>query len=302
MDYSDEQRERIFTGILSYVAKAVEEEGVQATITPKTIHRLTGIEMTEDYVIANRKGLNKEFGHLSSAYGFTDFHDFYLYAMSCEGEYEETTEKSTGGTGKSKNKDLSKLKKVKRTVMRNGKPTEMTFYEDPNKGSGDSNPVGGDEPEEEDDTPQPIDSKELQKVSIGEINTRVSTKDLQTIQEFHEAMEGEQPFYSDADSYTVLTDPNHNVMGIIGFEYSEEVVTLVFADSNPLVNNFDTRLFYELAKEGLRRGIGIRTKHLGTRTFDVIVEDFCIEIPETEDGYYELSMEDLFEVFGYDLK
>ena len=36
--------------------------------------------------------------------------------------------------GKSKNKDFSKLKQVRRTVIRNGKPTEMTFYEDPNKG------------------------------------------------------------------------------------------------------------------------------------------------------------------------
>lgn len=331
MDYTQEQRERLFKGILSYVADAKAEDGVSTKIRPSTINRLTGLELDEDRVIKNLDHLNSEFGYLSASYGFTDFHDFYLYAMACEQEepankgvntgfvkvtktvmrngkpidisfYDEDTTayepivKSGGGR---KKKDYSKLKQVKRTVTRNGKPTEMTFYEDPNKeDKGDSQPGAGDE--QEDTSPKPTDAKELRKASVGEVNERVSTKDLNAIQKMHEQMNGSQAFNPNAGSYQILADEFNNIMGIVGFDYSPEYVTLVFYDKNELVSNFDSRLFFALVNEGLKKGKGIKTKHLGTRTFDIFVEDHGIEVPETKDGDYILEKEELFEVYGYD--
>lgn len=295
MDYSQEQRERLFKGILSYVADTKAEEGVTVEIHPDTIDRLTGMKLSEDIVIKNLNQLNKEFGYLSASYGFTDFYDFYLYAMSCT--QEEAVSKSTGGR---KKKDYSKLKQVKRTVTRNGKPTEMTFYEDPDKEDSGGVKQNGGGGEEEDTSPKPIDAKELRKASVGEINEKVSTKDLTAIQKMHETMGGSQAFNANAGSYQILADEFNNIMGIVGFDYSPEFVTLVFADKHDFVNNFDSRLFFALVNEGLKKGKGIMTKHLGTRTFDIFVEDHDMQVPENKDGYYVLEKDELFKVYGYD--
>lgn len=293
LDYSNEQKERIFNGIISHVAKTLQEEEVTATVTTGTIENLIGSELTESIVIKNNDYLNNEYGHLAAAYGFTDFYDFYLYAKSCE-------QNEVSKAGASRQKDLSKLKQVKRTVTRNGKPTEMTFYEDPNKGKKDDVPMEGSEETEEDTAPQPVDAKELRKLSIGNDDERTSTKDLAGIKEFYDSMGSPEPFYSDAGSYTILADENNNVMGVIGFDYGEEFITLVFSQKHELTGNYDIRVFYELVKEGLRKGKGIRLQHLGTSTFDIFVEDHKMNIPEEIDGYYELDRDSLFEVYGYD--
>lgn len=295
LDYSKEQKETMFKNILDYVADTKSEEGIDAKIRPETIDRLTGLELNEDIVIQNNEELNKNFGYLSASYGFKDFHDFYLYAMSCaEEEIYEPLEKSNG----SRKKDFSKLKQVKRTVTRNGKPTEMTFYEDPNKDS-DEGSAQGANGEEEDTSPQPVDAKELRKATVGDTRKKVSMKELKALKDMHKAMDGHNDFNANAGSYKILADENNNIMGMVGFDYDEEYVTLVFEDSNSLVSNFDIRLFMELVNEALRQGLGIRTLHLGTRTFDILVEDHEIEVPEEVDGYYTLDKDKLLETYGY---
>jgi len=327
LDYSQEQKETMFKNILAYVADTKAEEGVNAKIHPDTIHRLVGIELDEDRVILHREELNKNFGYLSASYGFRDFYDFYLYAMACEAEeplvkgigksYNKITRTITRNdkpiqvdfytegseyepvekSGGRRQKDYSKLKQVKRTVTRNGKPTEMTFYEDPNKDSDDGAQGGGGE--EEDTSPKPVDAKELRKASVGAEKKKVSMKELNALKDMHSAIGGQGEFSADSEVYQVLADENNNIMGMVGFNYDSEYVTLTFGDSNELVNNFDVRLFMELVNEGLRRGLGIRTKHLGTRTFDILVEDHEMNIPDTVDGYYTQEKDKLLDAYGY---
>lgn len=89
-----------------------------------------------DYVLAHNDELTKKYADLLSVYGYDDFEGLYL---SCQADFASDGEKSISRDNEaekatSKNKDVSKLKLVQRTVMRRGKPTTLSFYEDPNKG------------------------------------------------------------------------------------------------------------------------------------------------------------------------
>ena len=93
-------------------------------------------DLDESYVINNEDRLNKEYHDLYESKGFTDFYSMYIFGkadfVSSDGKShkvgEDVAQKST-----SKNKDTSKLQLVQRTVMRKGKPTQLSFYQDPDK-------------------------------------------------------------------------------------------------------------------------------------------------------------------------
>ncbi|AAX92335.1 virion component [Staphylococcus phage Twort] len=86
------------------------------------LHFLTNRTFTYEEVAKNNKQLTKDYNFIVKSYGFNDFYDMFLYIN------RDTIIK--GG-----NKDESKLNKVKRKVIRNGKEIEMTVYEDPNAGN-----------------------------------------------------------------------------------------------------------------------------------------------------------------------
>jgi len=89
------------------------------------------------YVSVHNDELTEKYDKLLSAYGYDDFEGMYLASGAVFAKYDnkvsfrnKEAEKAT-----SKNKDTSKLRLVQRTVMRRGKPTTLSFYEDPNKGA-----------------------------------------------------------------------------------------------------------------------------------------------------------------------
>lgn len=297
MDLPKEQKEEMFRRILKHVAESVEEEETNATISTDMVHKLTGIDMTEEYVLSNKEPLNKEFGHLAAAYGFQDFHDFYLYAMSCD-EQEQVFKAMA--PSKSKQKDFSKLKPVRRTVIRNGRPTEMTFYEDPNK---DKNKPQGNAEQGEAEEPElePADSSELLAVSVGSMEKRSSIEEVKEVMKLHEAIGGFQKFDADVEKYMVFVHSEHKIpMAILGFIYEGGYTKLVFSDRNDFVKNWDVRLFHEAVKEALREGTGVSMPHLGTEVFDILVSENELEIPETKEGQYTSDNENLMKVYGYD--
>lgn len=299
MDLPKQQKEEMFIRILKHVADSVNEEGTDAKISTKMVHKLTGIDMTEEYVLANKGTLNDEFGHLSAAYGFTDFHDFYLYAMSCD-EQEVVHKSASSGSGKSKNKDFSKLKQVRRTVIRNGKPTEMTFYEDPNKGKK-SPAQSASEQGDAEEVLEALDAKELIFAVVGSKDERATIKDVKEVKSLHEQIEGYVKFDADIEKYMVFAHPEYKVpMAIIGFTYEGENTVLAFSDSSPLVENWDVRVYMETTKEALREGMGMSIPHLGTQVFDIFVETDGLEIPETQNGQYTIDYDTLVGLYGYD--
>lgn len=92
--------------------------------------------LDSDYVMLHDDELTEKYDDLLSAYGYDSFSGFYLAAKADFATSGETVESRETEAEKSasKNKDVSKLRLVQRTVMRRGKPTTLSFYEDPNKG------------------------------------------------------------------------------------------------------------------------------------------------------------------------
>lgn len=101
----------------------VEQESSK-DLSVDTLGYIVGHKLDDDYVLSNEEQLAKSFSSMVNLYGFDSFYDMYLYAKSEDEEVQKST---------SKNKDTSKLQLVQRTVMRRGKPTTLSFYEDPNK-------------------------------------------------------------------------------------------------------------------------------------------------------------------------
>src|SRR5699024_3103336 len=91
-------------------------------INKSVLNLLLGEELSLDYVSKNSDALDVKYEHVYKSLGFDNFFDCFLYANR---EHEIV---HIGG-----DKNLGRLNKVKRTVIRNGKEMQMTVYEDGNK-------------------------------------------------------------------------------------------------------------------------------------------------------------------------
>lgn len=280
-----EQRERIYEEILKSVAESyrTNPNQVTATISTNTLKSLTGLNLNEDYVLQNNEEMNKSFGHLSAAYGFNDFYDLYNYAMSVD-DYEYVAK---GGQ-----KDLSKLKKVKRTVVRNGKPTTMTFYEDPSGGRESSNSLDGKEPAQEEQV-QPVQATELTGSTTGEAGKKVTIKDLKLLSKIATSLGTE--LNPNCDSYMVLADEENTPRAIIGFEVKGRYAHLAFSSSDNLTQDMEVRAYYELIKFALVNELGA--------TFDNVDNPPVIALAEA-DGFkekgnkYVIEYKELYKSYG----
>ena len=103
-----------------------EIKPVEATVSKSFLEGMLGKKLNYGYVISENEKLSKDYSHIVKAYGFNSFYDLYCYADSCDSLNDYLIK---GGQ-----KDLSKLKPVKRRVMRNGKMMTTTIYEDSSGG------------------------------------------------------------------------------------------------------------------------------------------------------------------------
>lgn len=89
------------------------------------------------YVHEHNEVLTDKYQPLVDYFGYEDFESLYLASQADFATYDGMVYSRNNEAEKSasKNKDVSKLKLVQRTVMRRGKPTTLSFYEDPNKGA-----------------------------------------------------------------------------------------------------------------------------------------------------------------------
>jgi len=92
--------------------------------------------LSDDYVESHNDELTQKYAGAIKVYGYESFGDLYLATKADFASDESGMEFRAKEAEKSasKNKDVSKLRLVQRTVMRRGKPTTLSFYEDPNKG------------------------------------------------------------------------------------------------------------------------------------------------------------------------
>ena len=101
-----------------------EASATETVLTKSQLESLVGEELDHDEVYNRDVEYTERYRHLVVAYGFTSFYPLYVMTEMNEMEKAE----------KAGNKDFSRLHKVKRTVIRNGKPMQTTIYADPDEG------------------------------------------------------------------------------------------------------------------------------------------------------------------------
>lgn len=282
MDRTDDLKEELYKGVLAYVAKSLKDDPNQitATISVGMLENLTETKLDENIILQNQEDFNKNYGHLASAYGFTNFYDLYSFAVAND-EYEQV---SKGGK-----KDLSKLKKVKRTVVRNGKQTTMTFYE-----SHDSEEQKEKKPTKpgEEEAPQPVKASELVSSVMDDADKKIPIKDLKLLSKLSRSLGAELD--TSCDSFMTMKDENQEAKAILGFKKTGEFLEVAFISQDELTQELEKRAYYELTKMALAKELGARVKPESKMILLLVQADGYEEV----NGKYEITYEDLYKNYG----
>ncbi|XWX32493.1 virion structural protein [Staphylococcus phage PG-2021_76] len=198
----------------------------------------TGKFFSMEDVIDNLDKYNVIYEQVYKSYGFNDFYDMFIYANS-------NTEKVYKGG----NKELSKLNKVKRKVMRNGKMIEMTVYE-----SGDNEEEGKDKQPTSEDTTTPRSAIGAKPKDNGNGDTKVNPKKLATtLGQLKNSGANIENVSQDADMYREYTDENGETIGLSVFKEDDNTITLEGFTGAEDVTGLGIRSVMELIKLGIQK-------------------------------------------------
>lgn len=240
--------EDMYNMFLGEVRKS-KEDGITDSITFDVLGVLTGIQDLRTLADAELEEISKHYPHLASVYGYGDFKSM-VYQLRHD-ELDNHVFKSEA-KGKSKNKDLSKLVKVKRTVIRNGKPTIMTFYEDPNKKSNrntlDSTSGGSGEVE---DTSEPIHADVLEASDELEDDVKPLNNDVLGI---YQKLGGAS--VEGANGSTELYNEEGEVEAVFLYKIGSGYVELVGTANGELVEEIEKRAFFQTIRKAWELGLG----------------------------------------------
>lgn len=255
MDRSDRMNpEDIFEGVLEYVkASSSQANETEVLLKKSTLEALVGEKLEHQDVFNRNKELTDKYKHLAVSYGFSDFYSLYLFAESNEMEQ----------VSKAGKKDFSRLHKVRRTVIRNGKPMQTTIYSDPGEDKDDSD---GSKPQptgESEEVEQGVEAKDLKPMKIDE---KVSGKTFANFQKKTSKLKLKGGGKLTSGMYSSLTGAfgledelgEPSVFG--GFEENERYVYISFIVDNGNVRNVGLYAFYELVKFAKTRNKGVLVK------------------------------------------
>lgn len=274
----------MYREVLKHVAESFKQQPkeILGTVSTSMLETLTDMHLDETYVVNNEEWLTKSFGHYASAYGFDNFYDLYSYAMSVD----EMEQVSKGGQ-----KDLDKLKKVTRTVTRNGKPTQMTFYVDPN--ASDSGDLKEDTKQPEDNAPQPVTASELSGSVVGDFDEKVKVQDLKLITKLASKLGKELD--TECDAYVTLLDDTEEARAIVGFKKQGDYLMLAYQTADELTSGLEVRAYYELIRLALNRHLGASIRGSSSKVIQALAEsdNFNLEGKELRIDY-----DTLLETYG----
>lgn len=211
-------------------------------ISKKFLEYLVGTPLSYDYILKNEKELDKKYRHITELYGFKRLYELYLYADSNDSELL-----IKGGK-----KDLSKLKPVKRKVVRNGKVMTTTIYEESSSSSNNTNEL-----DPKGKTPKvrtPILANELEKESY-EDDEELTPKEIAKLQKQVSSLGG--GFDTSCSSYLLLKE-NEQVRGAIGFTVNGKFLELTFSIADNAVRDLKYLAFSQLLIKAWQRNLGAR--------------------------------------------
>lgn len=187
-------------------------------------------ELSPSQVLRDYEILSKSNSDLMIFFGIDNIIDLHYYLLD-------------GLLEKKKQKDFSKLKPVKRKIMRNGKEVEVTIWEKPGEGGDDDDEGGGGgENEEQHDPNKPIPAHVLPKSTIK--RNEIPYKEIETLGLRSGGFTPTSPDYLKFDG--------DNNLALIG--YSETDDAIVIEDyTQHLVNHVLLNAIRQLAIEAYRR-------------------------------------------------
>lgn len=265
---------------LSKIAQEDMTEDVQglleAQITTNFVKQMTKVKGIED-VIERNDQLSKNFMGFLSMYGFETMLDMYLYAMSCD-----LYPLKKGA------KDYSKLVPVKRKVMRNGKETEVTIWEDPNKDQ-DKGSSSGSTGDKAKGAPKRRHAREFKSDMLKDEENPKKLAKLKSIN----LPKGNKSFQDSSQFYLTIKDDGGQIIGIIGYSTEGEYLVMDFYRSNGEVAGVATRGFFELMKLALEEGYGVKVEDQQE------ARQVFIQVGlQMEKGNWVISADDLASNFG----
>lgn len=238
--------EEAYQAVIKNILRDLPENSItnEEPVSKSFLQATTNEDLDYTKVISENKELTEKYHYLVKAYGFSTFYDLYLYADSCDSFYEQLEK---GGQ-----KDLNKLKRVTRTVMRNGKPMKTTIYEDSGGKDDGKNPLDkGATPEE---TPQPRRAKELSMSFIGDDEAGANPKQVAQLAKEAKALDG--TFVSDCSSFMVLQGEMGDLGGVAGYRKEGNYLYLVFYQSDDLTSGVAYKAFYQLLLRAWKQNLG----------------------------------------------
>lgn len=281
-----EDKELAFSKMMDLIGETRKgDEGNYGVITLDGLEELTQKGLEEEFVIDDNKQLTKAYKHVVVSYGFEDFHSLYLFALS--NTQNEIMKYDSGAP-----KDYSSMNKVRRTVVRNGRRTAMSFYESP-KGLDNKQKVrvnrGGDKAED-----QVAQVTELKIIAQGDLDEPIPIKELQAINNMMDGFIAVGEF-EDIDRIKLYLDEYMIPKAVQGLTVEGEYLTMPFRATDGNVHGFYQRAFFELIKVALNWELGIKVEEDGTKIQKILVE--TSELREVDD-YFIATYEELLEIYG----
>lgn len=246
---SSEGVDRLMDNLTKIAAEAADEAyiGLQETeVTTAFVKSVTQVKNLNDVINRNEE-LSRQFQGWLNMYGFTSMYDMYIYAQSCD-LFPDQVHKS---------KDYSKLVPVKRKIIRNGKETEVTVYEDPNKDNKESNDSVNSR--EESSVRQVKHARELR----GRVKDRKTDASPETIADLKKEVADfpdASKFQGDSEYYLELRGEGGTLEGIVGYSDDGEYFHMDFYISSGRVSGVATRGLGELLSLALTNQKGVKVE------------------------------------------
>ncbi|AYJ75137.1 hypothetical protein BSP36_050 [Bacillus phage BSP36] len=241
----------------------------------KSMTKVKGLDDVEE----RNDHLSRLYQGFLNMYGFTSMYDMYVYAMSCDLIPEGVT----------KSKDYSKLVPVKRKIIRNGKETEVTVYEDPNKDNKDKDDDSPKETNQGEGRSRPRHARELRgKVQERKDHKQVAKLKLETVH-FPKAKQ----FKESSDFYLEIRGDEGSLEGVVGYSVKGEYLHMDFYISSGKVSGVATRGLGELLGLALknRKGVQVEDQPEARPVFTQFGMSY-------DGGVWSISYTDLQEAFG----
>lgn len=235
--------------LMEKLAQVAQEQGDasglhEAAISSKFLNMIVKVNGLEDVITRNDQ-LTKTFRGYLDMYGFETMYDMYIYAKSCDLFPEEIF--------KNRSSNLVVVP-VQKTIIRNGKPLEVTVYETLTKA--DSKPKEKPKKEEEQTVKH---ARELHGILHGKDDV-ANTKNVAKLKDAAEKMTNGSGSFSDkSDHYLSLKD-NGRVAAVIGYSEKGEYYKMDFYRTNGKVSGVAARGFFELLRLALQHQKGVMAK------------------------------------------